>query len=208
MGKQWKQSDFIFLGSKITTDGDCSHEIKRRLILGRKVMIRWTWVWVNSGSWWWPGRPGMLWFMGLQRVGHDWATDLICGSAGKKSACSVGGLGSISMLGRSTGEGNGSPLQYSCLENSMDRGAGQAAVHGITKCGHDCAPNFHFHVSPLTANLTQWFYFWIAETLSHHNLPSLCRLELGLIFSFAWKWWEFLILQNHFILSCLSFVHE
>ena len=36
----------------------------------------WTWVWVNSGSWWWTGRPGMLQFMGLQRVGHDWATDL------------------------------------------------------------------------------------------------------------------------------------
>ena len=34
-------------------------------------------VWVNSGSWWWTGRPGMLRFMGLQRVGHDWATDLI-----------------------------------------------------------------------------------------------------------------------------------
>ena len=38
--------------------------------------IRWTWVWVNSGSWWWTGRPGVLWFMGLQRVGHDWATEL------------------------------------------------------------------------------------------------------------------------------------
>ena len=38
MGKQWKQSDFIFLGSKITTDGDCTHEIKRRLLPGRKVM--------------------------------------------------------------------------------------------------------------------------------------------------------------------------
>ena len=38
MGKQWKQSDFIFWGSKITADGDCSHEIKRRLLLGRKVM--------------------------------------------------------------------------------------------------------------------------------------------------------------------------
>ena len=37
---------------------------------------RWTWVWVNSGSWWWTGRPGMLQFMGLQRVGHDWATEL------------------------------------------------------------------------------------------------------------------------------------
>ena len=38
MGKQWKLSDFIFLGSKITADGDCSHEIKRHLLLGRKVM--------------------------------------------------------------------------------------------------------------------------------------------------------------------------
>ena len=36
----------------------------------------WTWVWVNSGSWWWTGRPGLLWFMGLQRAGHDWATEL------------------------------------------------------------------------------------------------------------------------------------
>ena len=38
MGKQWKLVDFIFLGSKITADGDCSHEIKKRLLLGRKVM--------------------------------------------------------------------------------------------------------------------------------------------------------------------------
>ena len=36
----------------------------------------WTWVWMNSGSWWWTGRPGVLWFMGSQRVGHDWATEL------------------------------------------------------------------------------------------------------------------------------------
>ena len=40
-------------------------------------LTRWTWVWVNSGSWWWTGRPGVLRFMGSQRVGHDWATDLI-----------------------------------------------------------------------------------------------------------------------------------
>ena len=40
-------------------------------------LTRWPWVWMNSGSWWWIGRPGMLWFMGLQRVRHDWATDLI-----------------------------------------------------------------------------------------------------------------------------------
>ena len=45
------------------------------------------------------------------------------GSEGKASACSVGDLGSIPASGRSPGEGNGNPLQYSCLENSMDRGA-------------------------------------------------------------------------------------
>ena len=39
-------------------------------------LTRWTWVWINSESWWWKGRPGVLWFMGSQRVGHDWATEL------------------------------------------------------------------------------------------------------------------------------------
>ena len=37
---------------------------------------RWTWIWVHSGSWWWTGRPGMLWFMGSQRVRQDWAIEL------------------------------------------------------------------------------------------------------------------------------------
>ena len=40
------------------------------------ITTQWTWVWVNSRSWWWTGRPGVLWFMGLQRVGHNWATEL------------------------------------------------------------------------------------------------------------------------------------
>ena len=39
-------------------------------------LTRWTWVWVNSGSWWWTGRPGMVQFMGSQRVRHDCATEL------------------------------------------------------------------------------------------------------------------------------------
>ena len=69
-------ADFIFWGSQITADGDCSHEIKRRLLLGRKVLTN---------------------------------------------------LDSI------FGEGNGTPLQYSCLENPMDGGAWWAAVHGVAK---------------------------------------------------------------------------
>ena len=39
-------------------------------------LTRWTWVWVNSGSWWWTGRPEVLQFMGSQRVRHDWVTEL------------------------------------------------------------------------------------------------------------------------------------
>ena len=39
-------------------------------------LTRWTWVWVNSGSWWWTGRSGVLQFMGSQKVGHDWVTEL------------------------------------------------------------------------------------------------------------------------------------
>ena len=84
-------SDFILGGSKITANGDCSHEIKRCLLLGRKVMTN---------------------------------------------------LGSI------FGEGNGTPLQYSCLENTVDGGAWWAAVHGVTKSWtrlSDFTFTFHFH---------------------------------------------------------------
>ena len=58
------------------------------------------------------------------------------GSVSKESACNVGDPGLISGSGRSPGEGNGYPLQYSCLENSMDRGAWRATVHGITRVRH------------------------------------------------------------------------
>ena len=53
------------------------------------------------------------------------------GSEGKASAYNSGDLGSILGLGRSSGEGNGNPLQYSCLENPMDGGAWWATVHGL-----------------------------------------------------------------------------
>ena len=58
-------------------------------------------------------------------------------SVGKESACSAGDRGSVLGLGRSPGEGNGNPLQYSCLENPMDKGAWQATVHGVARVGHD-----------------------------------------------------------------------
>ena len=55
------------------------------------------------------------------------------GSDGKESACHLGDLGLIPRLGRYPGEGIGYPLQYSCPENSMDREAWRATVHGVTK---------------------------------------------------------------------------
>ena len=67
----------------------------------------------------------------------DWTESWLCcfpdSSDGKESAYNIGDLGSIPGLWRSPGEGNGNPLQYSCLENPMDRGAGQATVHGVTE---------------------------------------------------------------------------
>ena len=60
-------------------------------------------------------------------------------SLGKGSVCKAGDPGSIPGLGRSPGEGNGKPLQYSCLKNPMDRGVRQATVHGVARVGHDLA---------------------------------------------------------------------
>ena len=68
--------------------------------------------------------PSFIWYLDMGFPG---------GSDYKESACSEGDPGSISGLGRSPGEGNGHPLLYSCLENSMGRGACWATVHGVAK---------------------------------------------------------------------------
>ena len=93
MGKQWEQWETIFLGSKITADDDCSHEIKRCLLPERKSML-------NLDSI-------------LQRRDITLSTKV--------------------RLVKAIGEGNGTPLQYSCLENPMDGGAWKAAVHGVAE---------------------------------------------------------------------------
>ena len=66
------------------------------------------------------------------------------GSEDKVSACNAGDLGSIPGSGRSPGEGNGNPLQYSCLENPMDRGSGGLQSTGSQRVRHDWATSFHF----------------------------------------------------------------
>ena len=60
---------------------------------------------------------------------------------GKESACNAGDPDLNSESGRSPGEGNGNLLQYSCLENLMNRGAWQATVHGVARIGHDLEMN-------------------------------------------------------------------
>ena len=65
-------------------------------------------------------------------------------SDGKESVCNARDLGLMSGLGRSPGEGNSNPPHYSCLDNSMDRGAWQAAIHGVTK-SRTGPSDFHFH---------------------------------------------------------------
>ena len=77
----------------------------------------------------------MVWgapFPILYQVVIYWASPLVAQRV-KESACNAGDLGSISGLRRSPGDGNGNPLQYSCLENSMDREAWQATIHGAAK---------------------------------------------------------------------------
>ena len=78
-------------------------------------LTRWTWVWVNSGSWWWTRRPGVLRFMASQRVRHNWATELNWTEGFK------------------IGKGNGNPLQCSCLENPRDGRVWWAAVSGVAQ---------------------------------------------------------------------------
>ena len=73
--------------------------------------------------------------------------DIPSGSDGKASAYKAGDPGSIPGSGRSSGEGNGNPLQYSCLENPMDGGAWEAIVHGVSKSRtqlSDFTFTFHF----------------------------------------------------------------
>ena len=128
-------SERIYLGvggSKITADGDCSHEIKRCLLLGRKIMTNLDNI-LKSIDITLPTKVHLekLWFF----QGFPYT------SIGKESACNAGDSGSIPGSGWSTGKGIGYPLQYPDLENSMD-----CIVHGVAKSWTRLNFPFHFYI--------------------------------------------------------------
>ena len=89
-------------------------------------------------------------------------------SLGKESACSAGDLGSISGWGPSPGEGNGNPLQYSCLENPMDEGAWQATVHGVAK-SRTRLSEFTLH------DMYTWTHIRVCDSVCRSAGPALCE---------------------------------
>ena len=105
------------------------------------------------------------------------------GSNGKESACNAGYPGLIPGSGRSPGEGNGNPLQYSCLENLMDRGAWQATVHGDAKKESNMTEQLT--LSNTCYLLSFWWWpFWL------HEVVSCCGLDLHFTDN-QWCWVSF-----------------
>ena len=145
----------------------------------------------------------MLRFMGSQRVGHNPATELnwwsfyrflkcfgfiFCRWASLvaqmvKFAYSAEDPGLIPGSGRSRGEGNGNSLQYSCLENPMDRGAWLATVHGVTKCQTRLS-NFLVFFLLLTIILSFFLSFFCFLAF-----PCFLPREVTLAFVVKLVWW-------------------
>ena len=111
--------------------------------LVKKPPVMWEFnLWVRKIPWrrewlptpvFWPGEFHGLYSPWVAKSRTRLSEGFPGGSDGKESTCNVGDLDSIPGLGRFPGEGNGNPLQCSCLENPMDRGAWRATVHGVTK---------------------------------------------------------------------------
>ena len=119
------------------------------------------------------------------------------GSNSKEPICNVGDLGSIPGLGRSPGEGNGNPLQYSCLKNSTDREACQATVHG----GH-CKE----------LDMSEWLSFFICSLVSVYwnILPTFLRLlssykwVVRVLYYYVYKSFDEYMSHKYFLSVCLD----
>ena len=109
------------------------------------------------------------------------------GSDRKESACSAGALGSIPGSGRSSGEGNGNPLQYSCVENPMDRAAWQATIHGVARLEYDrAAKTLTFH-SCFTVQCDLAICIHISPPSWASLPPTVCSSGKPEEF---WAWWQ------------------
>ena len=111
------------------------------------------------------------------------------GSAGEESACNAGDAGykrSIPGTGRSPGEGNGNPLQYSCLGNPMDRGTWQATVQRITKNQTWLSNWAHTHLSPQPSR-NERKCFLSPDTISSYLVSSWLRRSVATVDHLLWN---------------------
>ena len=120
--------------------------------------------------------PSAQWVLLFHPFGPHSESDL----DGKESACNAGVLGSIPGPGRSPRDGNGYPLQYSCLENSMDRGAWWATVHGVSKSQTRLSDEyFHFYSESVSLSSD----LLITSDWEAPNRTTMCLLT-GFFFNF------------------------
>ena len=110
------------------------------------------------------------------------------GSEGKASACDAKDPGSIPALGRSPGEGNGNSLQYSCLDNPVDRGAWQATARGVEKVGHDRAINSFILFTLPMRNASPGMF---SKTETHIHLSCFCKPSSPILHTCAPAWAPF-----------------
>ena len=139
-------------------------------------LTRWTWVWVNSGSWWWTGRPGVLRFMESQRVRHDWVTEL------NWTDCDSTRRGFLE--------------DYACFPLDFDPYMPfpfpDFALCPFAVTNH--SPEYEYLLSPMSYQTWGWF-----GRLLTHSLSSICWLKfLSTISQLANNQclWEFYILTD------------
>ena len=141
------------------------------------ITIRWTWVWVNSGSWWWTGRPGVLWFMGSQRVRHDWVTELNWRpQMGMRHSPEMLALLSIALIAIHSQAGNTAHKEYTYKCFSLHPILTLGGRHNCLewRCfwnhfkfdnlkqetvSHNTSSNLYFHIQTITLKTTRIYSF-------------------------------------------------